>query len=62
MNRNTKTERYMDTSVLDGNCRENGKKPKLTLELPIYIYIYIYIYIMEIDENFAETVMDTMIR
>ena len=50
----------MDTSVLDGNCRENGKKPKLTLELPIYIYIYIYI--MEIDENFAETVMDTMIR
>ena len=26
----------MDTSVLDGNCRENGKKPKLTLELPIY--------------------------
>ena len=60
MNRNTKTERYMDTSVLDANCRENGKKPKLTLELPIYIYIYIYI--MEIDENFAETVMDTMIR
>ena len=54
MNRNTKTERYMDTSVLDGNCRENGKKPKLTLELPIYI--------MEIDENFAETVMYTMIR
>ena len=58
MNRNTKTERYMDTSVLDGNCRENGKKPKLTVELPIYIYIYI----MEIDENFAETVLDTMIR
>lgn len=56
MNRNTKTERYMDTSVLDGNCRENGKKPKLTLELPICIYI------MEIDENFAETVIDTMIR
>ena len=26
-----------------------------------YIYIYIYIY-MEIDENFAETVIDTMIR
>ena len=52
----------MDTSVLDGNCRENGKKPKLTVELPIYIYIYIYIYIMEIDENFAETVLDTMIR
>lgn len=43
----------MDTSVLDGNCRENGKKPKLTLELPM---------IMEIDENFAETVIDTMIR
>ena len=38
MNRNTKTERNMDTSVLDG------------------------IYIMEIDENFAETVIDTMMK